>query len=401
MKICYVTARTPFGLAEAFILTEIVEVKLQGINILVVPRSTDCEVFHEDAKQIQKYSLRLPLISLNITAHFLVSFATKLRTWKILAEILVKSGKFSSLVKNLAVLPKGIFIASMIKKNDINHIHAHWGTTPSTMAYVASQMSDIPWSLTLHRWDIKENNLLETKIKSAVFARCISEHGKKELEVLLGNKCRSKIKLLHAGVKIPNFVNKPKCRNIFSIVTPAHFYDVKGHQYLIEACQILVKKNIHNFHCTFFGEGPLMQDLKKIVSEKKLECHVTIKNTIEHEKLLKMYKDGSVDAVILPSINTDKGEHEGIPVALMEAMAYKIPVIATNTGGISELLSGNAGRIVKEKNPEDLAMAIENFMSNDFLYNQYKENGYNKVEEQFNVCKNVKALLNFMQEAVH
>ena len=50
-----------------------------------------------------------------------------------------------------------------------------------------------------------------------------------------------------------------------------------------------------------------------------------------------------IDVVVLPSIDLGNGYHEGIPFALMEAMAYAIPVVATETGGIPELIGGGAG----------------------------------------------------------
>ncbi len=73
-----------------------------------------------------------------------------------------------------------------------------------------------------------------------------------------------------------------------------------------------------------------------------------------HERLLELYRNREIDCVVLPSIVTEKGEYEGIPVSLIEAMSYKIPVVSTNTGGIPELLEGGAGIIVEQKNPYEL-----------------------------------------------
>jgi len=100
----------------------------------------------------------------------------------------------------------------------------------------------------------------------------------------------------------------------------------------------------------------------------------------------------------LPSVTTNKGEHEGIPVSLMEAMAYGIPVISTNTGGIPELLSNGAGIIVEEKSPKQLAEIILKIMKNKNLRKELAERGYQKVQKEFNIKKNTKTLLELMQK---
>jgi len=71
-----------------------------------------------------------------------------------------------------------------------------------------------------------------------------------------------------------------------------------------------------------------------------------------------MYTRNEVDAAVLPSIDLGNGVREGIPVALIEAMAHGLPVISTTTGGIPELLEDGAGVMVPERDPAALAEAI-------------------------------------------
>jgi len=286
----------------------------------------------------------------------------------------------------------------MIRKKNIEHIHAHWGSTTATMAYIVSRLTSIPWSFTLHRWDIKENNMLKEKVRLAKFVRCISEHGKNELFQIIGKDYQEKIKVVHMGVKTPIDVSESEePKGFFTIVTPANLLEVKGHKYLIEACFNLVRQGIKNFQCFFYGDGPLRIKLESLIGEKKLTNFVKMPGTLPHEKLIKMYKNKEIDVVVLPSIIT-KIEHEGIPVSLMEAMAYRIPVISTNTGGIPELLSNGAGIIVEEKSPKQLAEIILKIMKNKNLRKELAERGYQKVQKEFNIKKNTKTLLELMQK---
>ena len=87
------------------------------------------------------------------------------------------------------------------------------------------------------------------------------------------------------------------------------------------------------------------------------------------------------------------GHHEGIPVALMEAMSYGIPVISTPAGGVPELLSGGAGLLVPPGNPSPLADAIESMLRDPQLREQYGRAGRARVDNEFNI-KSISIKLN-------
>lgn len=400
MKILYITAQTPWGKGETFILEEMLNMKYQGVNLLIIPRNPPKEIFHKEAIKLLENAVWLPLINLKMIIIFLVSILSKPCLWKILFSILRYSRSWRIMIKNLVVLPKGVFIANMIKNDNIDHIHAHWGSTTSTMAWIISELTGIPWSFTLHRWDIKENNMLSKKIKTAKFVRCISEHGKSELLEIIGRSYKEKVKVIHMGVKIPeNTIRFQSTKKIFKIIVPANLIEVKGHQYLIDACLNLINQGITNFQCIFYGEGVLREKLESLIVERKLVDYIKMPGPIPHEKLIDMYKNREVDIVILPSITTYKGEHEGIPVSLMEAMAYGIPVISTNTGGIPELMSGGAGIIVEQRSPDQLAQAIIRIMKDTNFTRELSERGYQRVQSEFNIDKNVENLLEAIQKS--
>ena len=399
MKIAYITAQAPYGKGEFFINNEMVNLKKNGIKLLIIPRNPEKKIFHQEAQFLMKDTLNLSLLNLKIFSIFLFSLLMDPKIWQIFFFLIYRSRNIKILCKNIIILPKSVFIISKVKKENVKHIHAHWGSTTATMAYIISKLSGIPWSFTLHRWDIKENNMLKEKVKSAKFVRCISENGKNELLEIIGTDFKNKIKVIHMGVKIP--INVDKINNdekkYFKIITPANLLAVKGHKYLIEACLILVEEGIKNFECIFYGKGLMKNELKELIKEKLLNNYIKIPGIIPHEKLMGIYKSKKADILILPSINTKNGEHEGIPVALMEAMAYSIPVISTNTGGIPELLSDKAGVIVEEKNPKQLAIAIKKFIKNRNFREKIGRQGHERVYKNFNIQKNTEKLLELFE----
>jgi len=394
IKIAYITAQVPYGQGETFIIDEILAIKEAKVDLLIIPRSPTKKVFHKEAKNLLPNTIWLPLINLEIVYIFLISLIAKPHLWQILLSVVRNSRTLKILVKNLIVIPKGIFIANLLWEKRVNHIHAHWGSTTATMAWIVSKLTGIPWSFTLHRWDIKENNMLKEKVKSAKFVRCISENGKNELLEIIGIDFKNKIKVIHMGVKIPSNIGEIyKDKKYFKIITPANLLPVKGHRYLIEACSILVEKGIKNFKFIFYGEGLSRKELEELIKKKSLKNYIKMLGMIPHEKLMGIYKSKNVDIVILPSVNTKNGEHEGIPVSLMEAMAYSIPVISTNTGGIPELLSDKAGVIVEEKNSKQLALAIKKIIKNRNIRENIGRQGNKRVCKEFNIQKNTEKLI--------
>jgi len=404
MKVAYITAQAPYGRGETFIIEEMLELKKTGTNLLIIPRNPTQNVFHEEAKNLLGDTLWFPLInSKMVVCLFSFFFMRPMILLKLVRAIFKNSPDIKILIKNLTILPKSIFVARLIKNKNVSHIHAHWGSTTATLAWLISELTGIPWSFTLHRWDITENNMLREKVKTADFVRCISKTGRKETLQIVGHEFADKIKLIHMGVKVPYSSatlpsNSTRGRKSFTIVCPANFVEVKGHRFLIKACSLLVRKGITNFQCLLFGEGPLVGEIRGMLQKLGLEECVKVPGSIPHEKLMEMYERREVDAVVLPSINTDRGDMEGIPVALMEAMAYGFPVISTHTGGIPELLSDGAGIIVQEQNPEQLAEAIEKLIKDEKLAMEVGERGYTRVKDQFNLFVNVKQLQMWMEK---
>jgi len=227
-----------------------------------------------------------------------------------------------------------------------------------------------------------------------------NKHGKRELLNIISEKYKDKIKIIYTGVTIPKTLeSKEKKYNLekFKIVVPANILKVKGHKYLIEACSILVKQGVKNFECIFYGEGSLRAKLENLIKKKRLSEYIKMPGAIPHEILIRMYQDKEIDAVVLPSVITNNGEHEGVPVSLMEAMAYSIPVISTNTGGIPELLSNGAGVMIEEKNPRQLATTMLKLIENKNLRKKIGKQGRKRIYKEFNIQRNIKKLLELFE----
>jgi glycosyltransferase involved in cell wall biosynthesis len=285
-------------------------------------------------------------------------------------------------LKNLTIVPKALWLAAVAAQWKADHIHCHWAGTTATMAMLASKLSGIPWSLTAHRWDIVENNLLAAKARSASFVRFISEDGLRMAQAM-GVELAHHVRVLHMGVALPARVQRRYApRHV--VLCPARLVEVKGHRFLLEAWQILQRRGL-NAELWLAGQGKLRPQLARLSNALGLGDSVKFLGAIPHAELLKFYEEGAVTAVILASIDLGNGLHEGVPVALIEAMSYGIPVVATPTGGTVELVLPGSGLLVPPADPAALADAIQSLVENAGVREQLGEAGRQRVLEDWDI----------------
>lgn len=284
-KIAYIIAHTP-GSIEEFFIPEMLSLIELGADILIIPRDISQKLFHKKALPLLKHTLMVPRFNAQIAKEALkYIFRNPISFYKIIKEVTFKARNLKIALKNILILPKAVYLSIILDKGSLSHIHAHWGSTTSTMAYIMSKITNVPWSFTLHRWDIYENNILKEKVKSASLVRCISEKGKTDLLKIIGNEFAHRVKIIHLGVEVPyldkdfiksKFKDWDNHEEIFKIVVPASFLPVKGHEYLIRACSILIQKKLLNYECIFYGNGPLQDDLKILVKQNNLSKYINV-----------------------------------------------------------------------------------------------------------------------------
>ena len=126
-------------------------------------------------------------------------------------------------------------------------------------------------------------------------------------------------------------------------------------------------------HLLFIGDGPLRSQLE---TEAEGYNHIHFLGYKPRHEALKILK--ASDIFVLPS------RHEGLSTALLEAMALKVPIIATRIAGNLELIDENSGMLVDPENPKQLAEAIAMLLSNNDKAKRLAENAYNKAMNKYN-----------------
>ena len=387
MKLCYITRSLPFGKGEAFVIPEIVYALDAGNQVSIVPLGPADQMVHADGAALLRHVIKRPLFDGTIAVGAIVEI---IRNPFVFASMLYKIGKsrsFEVLIKNLAVLPKAFWLAAYFRRTGLpDHIHAHWINATATLAMITASLLKVPWSITSHRADISANNLVKEKVESCSFVRCINENGAREIRSICGDS--DKIKILHLGVAIPDRVEDVSViqqkNGTFKILMPANFVAVKGHTYLVQAMKILRSRG-EIIQLDLAGEGNLKPTIQQQVEQLGLDGCVNFLGELSHSRLLEQLFSRYWDCVTLPSIHTEQGDKEGIPVSLMEAMAAGIPVVSTNTGGIPELCIKGTALLVPEKNPQALAEAIALLIHDSSVRENLARQGKIHVAQHFNI----------------
>jgi glycosyltransferase involved in cell wall biosynthesis len=159
----------------------------------------------------------------------------------------------------------------------------------------------------------------------------------------------------------------------FLVGIVAHLADHKGHKYLIKATEIL-KTKAPKAKVIIVGGGPLRMELDKLVKQTHVEDMVFFLGFREDVPQIL----ASLDLFVLSSYL------EGMGSSILDAMASRLPVVATRTGGIPEVvLNGETGLLVPPRNPAALAKAILRIYEDRELGIRLGQKGYEVVHQKF------------------
>lgn len=393
-KIAYLMSRFP-TIAETFILYEMLELKELGLQIEIFPLIRQTEpVKHTEVDMLAPQVHYSQLLSAaTIAAQFYwLSKKPRLyvRVWWETIRHNLQSPKFFS--RSLVVLPLAALFARQMEELGIKHIHAHWATHPTLAAYIIKQLTGLSYSFTAHANDIfLEQVMLEEKIRQASFVVTISEYNRQFLGRLYQGLVGQKIFVIHCGIDAEIFQVRPakKVNDHFTILCVARLEAEKGHRYLIESCAQLRDQGV-NFRCLLVGDGGKRAEIEAQIRQFNLADHITLLGFQPRHRVRELLAEA--DIMVLPSVVTDKGGQEGIPVALMEALAVGLPAISTAISGIPELIEdGKTGLLVPQHDGQALAEAILKLYHTD-LGEQLAARGRAKVMKEFNLRTNAARL---------
>ena len=399
-RVLYVVSLFPC-LSETFIVREICALIEEGVDvrILSLKRPRD-ELLQTDAAELLD-RVRAPQALPAAILGSLRALVTHPVAVAGAARIIV-AGTWRNPVamfKSLAAFARGLEHLSWLRAFNPEFIHAHWATYPSTVAWALGRLIHCPFGFTSHAHDIFANSqLLLRKLEDSALAVTISRHNVEWFDRHVSPLAHEKLQVVHCGVDLRQVPWRPAGRTKGLILAVGRLHPIKGFDALIEALA-LARSNGLRFTCKIVGDGPLYSELQELVRSRGLQGHVELLGAQTQEAVRALLEQAAVFA--LPSQVAGDGGRDGIPVALMEAMASGCAVLSCRTSGIPELISdGEHGVLVPERDPASLASALQRLLGDAALRQRLAAAARLRIERDFDARKEASKLHRAMTKAV-
>jgi glycosyltransferase involved in cell wall biosynthesis/cellulose synthase/poly-beta-1,6-N-acetylglucosamine synthase-like glycosyltransferase len=394
----YTMSRFP-RLTETFILSEIVALLELGYRVRIWPLLRErTRVQHADVERVMPLVEWLPFLSVAVLWSNLSSAISRPgRYWSTFAEMIRGTRPSRNFfIGALGIWPKSVHLARRLEQDQVRHLHAHFASHPALAAWIVYRLTGIGYSFTAHGSDLHvDQTMLEKKIDDARFVVSISEYNRRFIEQRLGRSFKDKIKVVHCGVDTRLFSPNPAGLQTdgggLRILCVAALRDVKGHRHLIDACALLRDRGV-GFRCRLVGDGPLRVQLERQIRTLGLSDQVRLLGPLRQEAVLQQLLQ-QTDVVALTSVLAPRGNREGIPVTLMEAMSCGLPVVSSRLSGIPELVEdGVSGLLTQPGQPEEIASAFARLAASPALRMALGSAGRERVLRDFDTAMNVRQL---------
>jgi glycosyltransferase involved in cell wall biosynthesis len=406
VHVAYVLQSFP-GETLTFIAREIDAIRRLGgkISIIANRRAANPEAlgamskYNEEVRYLQPLSLAAVLAS-----HFRALLREPRRYLDLLRLVLrYTRHRPNERLRSLKHFAGAPLIAKYVAESGATHMHAHFTANGATLAMFASRLTGIGYSVTAHNCFLTDTVLLLPKLRFAKSVAVISAYAR---DFLLSRypdieNLDEKMKLVRCGIDAADFSKidrRPALQAPVPLVlSVGQLVPRKGHDVLLKAIQRVISTG-HLARLVIVGDGPDKDALVALTAELGLTDHVTFAGAIPQSEVRSLLSQASV--FCLACRRAPDGDEDGIPVALMEAMAAGVPCISTRVAGIPELiLHGKTGLLADDGDFNALAAAITELTRDDAVRAALIEGARQHVRSDFDIDANASRLLECFSRA--
>lgn len=404
-KLFLFTSDYPFGSAETFLETEIDYLSKGFDKVVIISQNSN-------SKQIRAVPANCEVRRINLSVSFIQKLISILgvfnpvfwRELKIIKTIYkqklttgILSTMLISLYRAKNVKKEVVEIVQENKADAQLFFYSYWCDDAALgIALFREKNPRIKAICRLHGWDVyfevSSQNYLPyrhfiAENLSAIYA--ISQKGQEYTKQKWKVPVPEKVKIARLGVSEQSSV-QPK-EHEFIVVSCSNVIPLKRVDLIVKALSELNNINLTWVH---FGDGPQLEEVKRLAQQILPQTiSVQFKGRVSNREVLKWYADNH------PSLFINVSTSEGIPVSIMEAMSFGIPVIATNVGGSKEIVNAKNG-VLLPANPTGMEI-VETLMlliENNKLLREKSESALNMWKVNYNAEKNYASFVNEVLE---
>ncbi len=387
MRVGYILKMYP-RFSETFIVNEILAHEAAGLAVTIFSlRSPVDGRFHEEYARVLA-----PVIYVNPKA------SKALDLWETLRQ---GASRYPALLSLLRAEPdlqmddlyQALLIAPLVIEQEINLLHAHFGSVSTSVARLVSRLTGIPYCFTAHAKDIFHEEVdpadLRRKLQDAGRVITVSDYNIEYLQDLYGDAATNVVRIYN-GLDLTRFAYAEPLERARRIVAVGRLIEKKGFGDLIEACAILHQRAV-DFQCEIIGDGQLATALQGQIDRHGLTAQVTLLGPRPQSLVAHHVQQGALFAA--PCVVGGDGNRDGLPTVLLEAMALGTPCVSTGVTGIPEVLAdGKTGLMVPERDPLALANAMQQLLEQPLLRVQLARAARQLIETNFASSANAVAI---------
>lgn len=265
-----------------------------------------------------------------------------------------------------------------------DHVHGHFLNWRRLAAVRVARTLDVPVSVTTHAYDLyRDTTPDEVRRLSNRFDRVItiSQYNRRYLTDIAETK--TPISVVHAGINVEKFQSETNSVP-YRILTVARLTEKKGIEFAIRSVS-RIKDSYPDLEYHIVGSGDKEFELRSLVNSLGLQDTVSFLGSVSDKRLLEEYAEAEV--FLLPSVVTQDGDRDGIPVALMEAMASNTVPVSTNISGIPELITdGVNGVLVPPRSVGALTDALNKLYQDEPTQREIRKRSPDIVKQEFDTA---------------
>lgn len=256
----------------------------------------------------------------------------------------------------------GAMMARWGEDDGLDFLYAVGAHGPATAAWIASRLLRRPFAFAVRTLDMTQPGRdWAVKARDAAFVACDTEETRRRLRELLPEIAPERLVLLRDPLTLTppdEEISLPPTggREPLRLLAVGTLCARKGFDVLLRACVLLCRQGV-DFEVRIVGTGPLRRRLKWRAWRLGLRKRVIFSGQVPHENMPDLYR--RADIFVAPARVTRTGEQDGLPSALIEAMAFGRAVVAADLPGIREAVrDGESGVLVPSEDAEALGKAL-------------------------------------------
>jgi glycosyltransferase involved in cell wall biosynthesis len=255
-------------------------------------------------------------------------------------------------------------------------LHAHFAWSGAAAALLLAHLTGLRWSVTLHANDIfsRQRNL-RRKLRAADRLITVCDYNREWLRTHLG--LTRAVDVVVCGVVVPA-EPWPRVQGA-DVVAVGRLVEKKGLDVLVRAAA-----EVEELTVDIIGEGRQREALEVLVAQLGLEGRVRLLGARPHDETLA--RIAGAKAFCLPARVAGDGDRDSMPVVIKEAMARRVPVVASQVVAIPEMLGDGCGLMVPPDDAPALALALKQVLADPGAMRAMTERARARVEENFTLA---------------